>query len=115
MLFMTAKDKQASDSDGDDPIHRSKKPHPVMQEHVSHTYKLDPSEVETDPHSLEYRGFTTAKKKPKNMQSLARDSVLSRPAPTAPFRFHISFIEEIVVKTNEVLGLFTVKQFILLS
>jgi len=96
-VFMTA--KQMTESEGEEPLP------------VSHTYQLDPLEVAPpdDPHSLEYRGLTTEKKRPKNLQQLARDSVLSRPPALAPVPFHIKLIEEIVVKRNEVLGLFSVR------
>ena len=45
-----------SESEGEEPL-------PVV-----HTYQLDPLEVAPDdPHSLEYRGLTTEKKRPKNV------------------------------------------------
>jgi hypothetical protein len=74
-------------------------------------------ESASDPHSLEYKGFTTIKKK-KVLSALARESILTQRQPLLsplPVPFHIKFIEEILVPRNECMGLFTVGDFIKLS
>ena len=63
-----------------------------------------PPEKVQDPHALEYRGFTTMKKE-------KRHSVLEPCINNFMVPFHIVFLQEIIVKQNDCLGFFTVREF----
>lgn len=77
VIFQTAKENlEGTESDDfENPV--KQRAGPVMERHVSHTYQLEPSDIiqggtpfavkeeeePGDPHSLQYRGFTTEKKR----------------------------------------------------
>ena len=62
----------------------------------------------SDPHSLEYRGFTSVKKE-------KRESILEPCINNFMVPFHVIILQEILAKQTDCLGLFTVRDFMKLS
>jgi hypothetical protein len=75
--------------------------------------KIDEIEEEepSDPHRLEYKGFTSIKKK-KNM-GVIRESVIIKGEYIIPY--YVRFLQDVVVSKNNILGIFTVKDFMQFS